>query len=644
MSGEGRPEPHEGIGTPQPSPPPSPDPAPRRRRPRIFRWEGFIPFVLLLAVLAWGWILFSDRIIQSTLSEAATKALGTQVDVHGLKLTMATTTLKLARVEIADPFDRTRNVLDAGPIVVELERDPLIERKVVVRRLTIRNARQGTRRATPAKPVKGPSFAAQTMRELNRFTSQFKVPVLRLLPLDTIKSLVLDPKQLGSVQTAIRLAATADSVRDGLKLAVDTLRVQQTIDSVQATWERLRVASPRTLGVAGTRQLLEETRATLRAVDNAKRRVEAVKVGVTRGVATLREGVGNLDSARKADYAFARGLLKLPTFEGPEIGNALFGKPSIEKFEKAVYYARLAEKYVPPGLKPRPQPGPGRLRAAGTTVRYPRPKELPAFLLRRADLDFTMAGARGGEARYTLAIADVTSDPALLGRPARFAARRSASGGAVAQLRLWGVSDHAGSVPRDSMVMLASGVKLPGFNLPGLSTRLEPGAGASGLTFVMRGEQLRARWELAAREVRWIPDTAGTRGQNRIQQLVVRALTGIPTLTLAADLSGTMKAPQVRVSSNLDEAIRERVRAVFGEELAKAEARARAAVDRIVAQKTAEVREKVDSVATEAEARIADAESRLEEQRVRLDARVRELTKGLAELPKLPSIPRIPRP
>jgi uncharacterized protein (TIGR03545 family) len=420
------------------------------------------------------------------------------------------------------------------------------------------------------------------------------------------------------------------------------------VDSAQALFEKLRVANPRQLGIAGTRQLIEETRATLRTVDAARRRVEAVKAGVLGGATLLRSGLLDVDSARKADYAFARNLLKLPTFEGPEIGNALFGKPSLERFEKAVYYAKLAEKYVPPGLNPKAQPGPVRLRAAGTTVRYPRARELPSFLLRRGDIDFTMADARGGVARYTLGMADLTSEPALHGRPARYAARRTASGGgsAIASLRLAGVSNHAGRVPHDSMVALADGVRLPGFAIPSLPLRLEPGSGASGLTFVMRGDQIRARWEIAARQVSWITDSSAARSQNKIQELVTRALVGIPTLTLAANLSGTVRAPKIQVSSNLDEAIRQRVRDIFGEELAKAEARVRAAVDRIVAQKTAEVRVKVDSVAVEAEKRIDEAEAKLEEQRARLDERVKELTKGLAEIPKLPAVklPSIPRP
>lgn len=629
-----------------------PPPAPKKRV-RIFRWEGIIPFAIVVAMLVAGFRLFADRIITSTITEAATKVLGTEVDITGLHLDILAPSLTIAKLEIADPFDPMKNLIETGAIVVNLDRDPLLEKKIVINTLAVRNVTTGTRRARAATPVKGQSFAAETMRELNRFTAQFKVPLLKLVPLDTIKSLVLDPKQLGTVKSALALYSRADSVRDGVRSRFDSLRLKQTLDSAEVTVAKLRAASPANLGIEGTKALVEETRATLRSLDAARARVVNLRTGVETGVATLKAGVVDLDSARKADYAFARGLLKLPTFEGPDLGNALFGQPTIEKFQQAVYYAELAKKYVPPGLLPKPEPGPVRLRLAGSTIRFPKAREYPSFHVKRADFDFSMADAQGRVATYTLGAADITSEPALLGKPTLFAARRSAQGTGVASLRLYGVSDHRSRVPRDSMVAIADGVKLPKFPLPGLPLTLDLRTGQSGLTFLMAGDRVRGRWELNARQLSWIQDSS--RATNKIQEFVSRALVGIPTFTLAADLDGTVAQPRIRVATNLDESIRDRVKAVFGEELRKAELKAREAVDRIVAEQEAKVRAKVAEVSDEANARVADAQvkldeqqARLEEQRAKLEELVKQKTGGLLELPKskLPSVrlPSIKRP
>jgi hypothetical protein len=81
-----------------------------------------------------------------------------------------------------------------------------------------------------------------------------------------------------------------------------------------------------------------------------------------RTVDSLQAGVAAIDDARQEDYAFARNLLQLPSFEGPDIGSALFGKVTIEKFQQAVYWSTLARQYAPPGLLPKESPGPKRMR------------------------------------------------------------------------------------------------------------------------------------------------------------------------------------------------------------------------------------------------------------------------------------------
>jgi hypothetical protein len=52
----------------------------------------------------------------------------------------------LIGVAIADPFDSTRNLIEATDSRLELEIEPLLAKKVVVRRLSVRGIRLGTTR------------------------------------------------------------------------------------------------------------------------------------------------------------------------------------------------------------------------------------------------------------------------------------------------------------------------------------------------------------------------------------------------------------------------------------------------------------------------------------------------------------------
>ena len=619
------------IAGSDPSPPRA---TPRRGRVRFVRWQGLIPLAVGLVLLAVGWLVFGEPIVEDTTEEALTKALGTQVDIDELRIDELRTTIVMRGVAIAHPFDVNRNLIEAGSLRFEFEAEPLLERKLIVKRLGLADVRTGTRRTTPARPVQGGGFAPSALRELDRWAEQFRVPLLSLTPIDTIRAIALDPTQLRTVAEALALAQRADSARLALTAGYEGLRIQQTIDSARALVARLQATNPRTLGVVGVNAAVSDIRRTAARIDSARRRVEGLAAGARESVGLLERGVQSLDTARRADYAFARGLLRLPTFDAPEIGAALFGDVTIDKFQQTLYWTTLARQYAPPGLLPRRTAGPTRLRRSGTTVHFVERDAWPRLLIRRADVAMTIDDGTG-RGSYTLALSDATTEPAIVGRPTLFALRRQASGSGIESLLVTGNLDHARARPRDAITATASGVRLPAFQLPVLPLRADAGRGASELRVVLDGDQVSARWVVRSSDVTWAVDSTRARTLNTLETLVSRVITGLDDLEVTAELTGNVRSPTLSVRSNLDREIAARIRAVAGEEVARAEQRVRAEVDRIVEEKTAPVRARIAELRTEGEARVADARARLDAERAKLDEQIRAVTGGLVSLPRV---------
>src|SRR5439155_1142625 len=185
--------------------------------------------------------------------------------------------------------------------------------------------------------------------------------------------------------------------------------------------------------------------------------------------------------------------------------------------------ARLGRRYMPPGLLPRATPGPKRARRAGTTVRFPRAHEEPAFLLRTAELSIQLAEAGATLRTYAASVSGVTSDPALYGRPATASA-------AAPDFRLGALLDHVRPTPRDTAAASLAGVALPPLALPSLPIRLDPGMGTVALSFSVQGDQVRARWTVQSDRVRWSRDPGGAASPSPIGDLVWRAGSGIAAL------------------------------------------------------------------------------------------------------------------
>ena len=603
-----------------------------RRRALFFRWRGIIPLALGLAIVGALWLLFGERALRTTVEEAGTKALGTELDVADLEIHVAQSAMELGGIAIADPFDPRRNLLEIKRLVVELEPAPLLEKKLIVRRLTIGDVRTATTRVTPARAVVTGGFAPSALREMQRWASQFDVPLLSLTPIDTIKSIVLDPTQLASVKAALALGLRAESTRTMLEQSYTKLQLQETLDSSRALLTRLQGVNVRTVGVAGTRTAVTDIRRTATRVDSLRRRVETLAASARVAVDSLQGALRSVDEARKSDYAFARKLIKLPSFDAPDVGAALFGKVTIDKVQQALYWTTLARQYMPPGLAPRQSDGPPRLRAAGTTVHFVAAQAYPQFLLRRADVDVTVSDgpARG---KYVAAVTDVTSEPALVGRPTLFAIRRSTTGSAVDSLRITGNLDHAGARPRDVITVQAAGVELPDFPIPGLPYRANPGRGMSDMRLTLDGDQLSARWTIVSGKLMWAADSLATPRLNSIETLVARVLTGVSALQMTAQLTGAVRSPKLTIGSNLDRVVADQLRNVVGAQVAAAESKVRARVDSLVDEKAAPVKARIVELRVEADRRVADARAKLDAEKQKLDAQVKALSGGLVGLP-----------
>jgi uncharacterized protein (TIGR03545 family) len=606
-------------------------------RLRIFRWKAIGPLLLILAILTVLVILFAEPVARDTTEEASTELLGTEVDVAKLDLIPSKASVELHALQVADPFEPRRNLVEAEAIRLKLNPEALAEKKLVVENFTLHGMRFGTTRKTAARPVKGNGFAPQLLRSVRQWSQQFNVPLLSLTPIDTIKQLVLNPTQLGTVKAAQALLARTDSTKQALEQGFNQLDVKPTLDSARALADRLASTDPKKLGLDGTRQAIQSVQETLKRIDQVKQQVSGLERQVTQGVQLLGRGVQGLDEARRKDYDFAKGLLKLPSFSAPDIGSAFFGKVSIDRFQQALYWAELARHYMPPGLLPREDAGPKRLRASGKTIRFPKEKSWPSFLLQVGQIDFTIDQSSALRGAYQATVQGLTSAPSLYGKPMLVSARRTAAGSAIADINVGAVINHVSPTLHDSVAARLSGIKLPSFRIPGLPYQLAPGTGAASLTFAMLGDRLSGRWSMGSSQVRWALDSAGGR-LNDLEQLVWRVVSGLENLNVTAEVGGTVRSPRLSVASNLDQAIAGRLKAVVGEEVAKAEALARQKVDSIVNQKTEPLKRQVAALQADATQRVAVQRKQIDEVEQRLQAELKRLTAGLAPGIQLPKI------
>jgi len=593
----------------------APTPDSRLQAPhfKIFRWKAIGPLLVLLIIAAVLWWLFADTIARRETQKVGTQMIGAKVEIQDLHLDLAHGKVLIRGLTVASPHEALRNLLQADELVADVDVVPLTEKKLIINRIAANGLRFGTPRETDGRvaATSGDGIAGRVLAETHAWASQFQVPVLQLATGKiTIDS--LDPRRLSTIPAAAALGVRADSSQRAWKAAFDTLRLGPTLDSAQATLERLRRARATDLAT------LNEARRAIDRLKRARDRVTTLDRNVTQGATALRSGLAGLDSARQRDYAFARGLLKLPSLDAPAVGAALFAPGAIRPFERVLYYLQLARRYMPPGLVPRATTGPTRVRRAGEDVRFPRERNLPAFLVRSAELSFLLQRAAEQPQRYAGRLSGLTSDPALYGRPTVASATGPELGAGL-------LLNHLHGVPIDTAGATVGGIRFPAFQVPGVPLRLDPGAATTQLGFNLNGDTIHARFVIRSSNVRWTRDSGFA--NSTIGDLIWRAVSGIPNLDVEARLSGALHRPDLAVRSNLDQAIAARLRAVLGEQVAAAETQMRARVDALVKDKVGPVRARVTDVQNQAQAQVAQQRARLDELQKQLEQRLRDLTR-----------------
>jgi len=581
---------------------------------KIFRWRAIGPLVVLFVIAGVLWWLFADGIARRESQKVGTQMLGAKVEIQSLHLDLANGHVTIRGLTIASPHEPFKNLLQADELVADLDMLPLTEKKIVIDRIVANGLRFGTPRQTDGRAAakSGEGIAGRVLAETHEWASQFQIPVLQLAT-GKISIDSLDPRRLSTLPAAAALGARADSSRRAWQAAFDTLRLGPTLDSASATLERLRRACATDLAT------LNEARQAVDRLRRARDRVTMLERGVKTGVADLQAELAGLDTARRRDYAFARSLLKLPSFDAPAVGAALFAPGAIKPFERVLYYAQLARRYMPPGLLPRATTGPSRVRRAGEDVRFPKERALPGFLVRTAELSFLLHPTAAQPQRYAGRLSGLASDPALYGRPTLLVASGP-------QLAAAGLLNHVRGTPLDTAGATVGGIRLPAFTLPGVPLRLDPGAATTELGFNLDGDTIHARFALHSTNVRWDRDS-GFAG-NQIGDLIWRAVSGISTLELEARVSGELHHPQFAVRSNLDQAIASRLRAVLGEQVAAAERQMRARVDALINDKVGPVRARVIDVESQAQSQVSQQRTRVDELQRALEQRLRDMLGG----------------
>lgn len=555
---------------------------PRYKKKGPIRFEAIVPFAIVTGLIVLYVVLFLDLHIRKGIEWAAGQANGAQVDVGSVKTSFWNASLRISKIEVTNPEKTDRNRFEIGQIEFKALWDALLRGKVVVELAGITDIQVNTARSSPGRIIKSESRSAFMTGIREQVTEAALGDVARLLDgFDPAKDLK-DVGNLKSLAAIESLQKELDAKEKEWGAMLQSVPGTQELAAVQGKVNSLKIG-----GTNNPAELAKQVKAAEGVVKEAQTQVASVQgkvTGLVGDIGSFGGKVGAIDELAAQDRKDIEGKLKLPKLDPAGLSEQLFGEMIQRQLGSLNQYVELARSKMPPqGAKSGDAKVEKKLvvaeRGKGRTYEFGRPNSYPAFWLKRAVISSKLQNTEfGGDVSGE--IRDVTSNQPQLGRPTVAELRGAFPKQRVDGVTLKAVMDHRGETASDSLDLAVASFPVVDRVISGsdqLKLSFASAIGSMRVGARLQGDALRIQ---AGSEFRQVDYRVASSNQ-MLESVVSGVVKGVPTVTVDAEVTGSLSKPSVSISSNLGAALARG----FGTMLQAKVGEARQKVDRLIDEK-----------------------------------------------------------
>jgi len=608
---------------------------------KVFRWSGLIGFVAVLALLLVIGFFFIDNWIKAGIEAGGTRINGAEVNVGDVDLTFSPIGFKLENLRITDVDEPNKNLFELDEARLQLRLAPLFFGRVNIESMIVDGMRSGTERRRPGRVLKPESGAgsadnsnsapadagatsdAQSNDGGQAPTSSQQGDSASENPSD--ESSFPDPTEvalanLEYTRSAVTQARTQmQTASDNVGAALDALPNDDSLDDYD---RRLDALSERRLdSIDAVRRSLDDLSTLGEQAGRDQRSVANARQAARDAVETAEDAIAEVGAAPAEDWDALKEQYPLNAATATRFGRMLLGDEIFDQVEQLQDWYEQVSPWLE-RLAPEAGESDGPQRLDGRYVRFPHPNPSPNFLLREALIGFEVDGQP-----WRIQLLDVTGQQNMTGQPVRIDIVKGDLDDP--RLRVDGVLDRRGDSVHDRFELFGRDLGLGDRSVAVSDAQLDwvPGrTDLSGSVDVIDGE---LDGDLL---LKFSDSDFGAEGSNRTAALLNQALSSVSSFEMGIDIEGTVRRPQLSLTSDLDNQLNQALTRVVREEYDRWLAQSRASIDAQAAQlkapldeRLAEVRAERDRVQAQADEFQTEVTDRIESERDRLRQRLRRL-------------------
>lgn len=596
------------------------------------RKKGLLFLLIIIGIILALSFLFTDRWLENRLEAAGSSLVGARVEFEGVDFSLFQLRMKWTRLQVTDPQNTMQNLFETGPAEFDLALEPLLTKKILIENFQLKELRFNTPRESdgrlerePKKPSESSKIFRTIESHLKQETAQMPVfnpgKYTRKINIDSLWKLVdlKSPKKIDSLKHVYRQKYREWNQRvKKLPTESDFKRLQKKALSLQV--DQIKTLKELQAALKTANELYRET-------DSLTRIIKSVRTDFQKDFGESKAYRQLITEWIDQDYQRALGLAQLPDISVKNVAKVLFGKPIIQKIEKAIgyigtirYYAGKLKSGQPKEEKPP--------RFKGQDIHFPSRKNRPNMWIRMISLSGEFPEGFNTSGKIT----DITSDQKLIGKPTVIDLSGNRKDGATMQAT--GTLDYRSEKPAEAIqlhmerIPLAN-VKLTQFAL--LPYKIRSGKGNLAVLLRFEGNEFLADIKFTGNRIKFDYSETPNNLNPRLVRISRELAETINTIEFRAKAAQEEGKFRFTIHSNLDKLVADQMKRILSGEVVKARTelekrvrqqaeKYRKELENLIAQKEGEIRKQIDR-----------AEKELQKQRKTIHRKRKEIEARIAE-------------
>ena len=619
-----------------------------------FVYFAVVPVLVLGAVL----YLFADSWVEAGLEYVGEKSVGAKVEIDKLSITLSPIGIQFARLQVANPQDTWKNLVETGKVQFALNFGQLLHGKFIIETLEANNVIVGTKRASDGfipkpPPEPKPEPAATTPQPPADEQAMAAVEQQNNLPSLEEQSSARQEQKKSNVPSfdlaAIKKGMNLDSLTNPANLAstryLDSMK--QEINSASVRWDKtladLDAAKPEYTEIENTVKSINVSE--IKTVDAAKSTVEKLntsyksaselvnhfaeeKKSLTTQVNSLSSGIGKIDDVAKQDFQTTVSLAKLPDMNLKGIAEMLLGNSVFAQANKYLYWVDKAREKIRNASDKPPKEQVDRMR--GQNIHFASTQAYPKFWIKKVLLSGGTDKTQDAEYIYAKGeIRNVSNDQRVTGEP--ITAEITAEQGRGTSYAFNALFDRRKPEAFDQYKVKAAGIPVGAMQLGSSSFVPSTITGAhvsSTIQVDVPGSKFEATAKTAFTDVKM---NFSSDARNVVERITRDVLQSVNGFNVDLRMWRDERKFDVAFTTDLDDIISGRAKKVIGDEIARIQTEIRNKVNAQIAAKRAEVEKLFAVKKQELENKLKVYETQANEKLAQVDTKKKEVEKKVED-------------